>query len=241
LAPHVLPQAPQFNTSAETSSQPFDLTPSQSAVPVGHTQTPASQPCSNAQAMPQFPQFSASTAAFTSQPSTTLRLQSMYPCAHVLVHEALKQVVPGQPVSHERQLRESKRRSAQRPSQHVSAGPQNEQGPASPGAPPESGSVDPPPLLTLPPPPPAPPVRSGAPPLEVDESVPPLLVVEALLPPTPESTDVPPLPPLPPLDDGRTIEKSSSNATGQPTVAKSATVIDRNRLIFPRFEIRTPP
>jgi hypothetical protein len=189
-------------TSEEKSaSQPFDLTPSQSAVFAGHWQTPATQPCSKPHAMPQLPQFSASTAAFTSQPSTTLWLQSMNPCAHVLVQEALKQVVPGHPVSQERQLSESNCRLAQRPSQHVSLGLHCEQGPPSPGAPPASRTVVPPLPAPL-----VPPEASGAPPL-ADEPVPPPLVVRPPLPPRPESGDPPPLPVAPPDASGRTTVK----------------------------------
>jgi hypothetical protein len=45
------------------------------------------------QAFPQRPQFIGSAAAATSQPSTTLLLQSMYPSRHVFVQLPVEQVV----------------------------------------------------------------------------------------------------------------------------------------------------
>jgi hypothetical protein len=167
----------------------------------------------------------------------------MNPCAHVLVQEALKQVVPGQPVSQERQLCESSCKLAQRPSQHVSLGLHCEQGPPSPGAPPESRTVEPP--LPAPPPPPVP---SGAPPLDAEPVPPPPVekpplppVEKPPLPPALESGASPPLPVAPPDASGRTMVKLSSSAMGQPAVPSKATANAKIRLSLPRFELRTPP
>jgi hypothetical protein len=189
--------------------------------------------------MPQFPQFAGSAAAFTSQPSTTLRLQSMNPCAQVLVHDALKHVVPGHPVSHEWQLRASNCRSAQWPAQHVSFGLQREHGSASASGP-ESGTTTlppvpamEPPVLVTRPPDPVPPV-SARPPSPGKPPVP-LLA----------STSEPPRPPLPlaapPEDDGTPIEKSSSSAAGQPTAAKRPAASSRVRTTRDRRSTQKAP
>jgi hypothetical protein len=58
FAPQTLPQPPQLVGSDRVSvSHPLVLSPSQSAVPLGHTQAPPAHSCWKAHAMPQLPQF----------------------------------------------------------------------------------------------------------------------------------------------------------------------------------------
>ena len=91
--PHALPQLPQLLGSPSVFvSQPLAALPSQSTQPASHAAiahcaaTQLVVACGSAQACPHAPQFAASTASATSQPSVASRSQSAWPGAHAMPH-----------------------------------------------------------------------------------------------------------------------------------------------------------